>query len=53
MLSQPVVVKNIRQVLRVRTDGLCAFNQLDLMTAKLQMVSGFTLCLGFVLGAIF
>ena len=53
MLSLPVVVKNIRQVLRFRTDGLCAFNQLDLMTAKLQMVSGIMLCLGFVLGAIF
>lgn len=52
-LSLPVVVKNIRQALRYRTDGLCAFNQLDLMTAKLQMVSGLMLCVGFILGYIF
>ncbi|MBQ7254108.1 MAG: prenyltransferase [Bacteroidales bacterium] len=52
-ISLPVVVKNIRQALRYRTDGLCAFNQLDLMTAKLQMVSGLMLCVGFILGYIF
>ena len=53
MLSLPIVIKNIRQALRFKVDGIAAFNQLDLMTAKLQMISGITLCLGFILGAIF
>jgi len=53
LLSLPIVVQNIRQAQRFKTDGIAAFNQLDLMTAKLQMISGITLCLGFILGAIF
>ena len=53
LLSLPIVIQNIRQALRLKTDGIAAFNQLDLMTAKLQMISGITLCLGFILGAIF
>ena len=53
LLSLPIVIPNIRQALRFKVDGIAAFNQLDLMTAKLQMISGITLCLGFILGAIF
>ena len=52
VLSLPIVAGNIRQALRYRTEGLAAFNKLDLMTAKLQMISGITLCLGFLLGAL-
>ncbi|MBR3744219.1 MAG: prenyltransferase [Bacteroidales bacterium] len=53
LLSLPIAIKNAGQALRYRTDGLCAFNQLDLMSARQQMISGITLCLGFILGAIF
>ena len=52
LLSLPIVIKNIRQAFKFRTDGLAAFNQLDLMTAKLQMISGMMLCAGFLLGAL-
>ena len=52
VLSLPIVAKNISQALKLRTEGLSAFNQLDLMTAKLQMISGITLCVGFLLGAL-
>ena len=52
LLSLPIVIQNIRQALRLKTDGIAAFNQLDLMTAKLQMVSGITLCLGFIIAAL-
>ena len=52
LLSIPVVAKNISQALRLRTEGLAAFNRLDLMTAKLQMISGITLCLGFLIAAL-
>ncbi|MBO4557052.1 MAG: prenyltransferase [Bacteroidales bacterium] len=52
LLSLPIVIGNVKQALRYRADGLKAFTQLDLMTAKLQMVSGGLLCLGFLLGAL-
>ena len=52
VLSLPIVIGNIRQALRYQADGLAAFNKLDLMTAKLQMISGITLCAGFLLGAL-
>ena len=53
VLSLPIVIKNIGQALRFKKDGLAAFTQLDLMTAKLQMISGITLCLGFIIASIF
>ena len=52
VLSLPIVAKNISQALKLRTEGLSAFNQLDLMTAKLQMISGIMLGVGFLLGAL-
>lgn len=52
VLSLPIVIKNIRQAFKFRTEGIAAFNQLDLMSAKLQMISGITLCLGFVIAAL-
>ena len=52
VLSLPIVIKNIRQALRYKSDGLAAFNQLDLMTAKLQMISGILFCLGFIIGSL-
>ena len=52
LLSLPIVIKNIRQAFKFKTDGLAAFNQLDLMTAKLQMISGITLCLGFIIASL-
>ncbi len=51
-LSAPVVAGNIRQALKFKSEGLAAFNPLDQMTAKLQMVSGALLCLGFLIAAI-
>ena len=52
LLSLPIVFKNIGQALKLRTEGLSAFNQLDLMTAKLQMISGIMLCLGFIIATL-
>lgn len=52
LLSLPIVVKNIRQALKFNTEGRAAFNQLDLGSAKLQMISGIMLCAGFLLGAL-
>lgn len=51
-LSAPVVAGNVRQVLKFKSEGLVAFNPLDQMTAKLQMVSSVLLCLGFLIAAI-
>lgn len=52
ILSAPVVLANTKQALKYKTEGLSAFNQLDLMTAKLQMVSSICLVAGFVVSSI-
>lgn len=52
-LSLPIVIRNCRQALTYKTEGLQAYATLDLMTAQLQMVSGFSLIAGFILAIIF
>lgn len=53
LLSAPVVLRNVKQALKYKEEGLAAFNMLDLMTAQLQMVSGICLLAGFILAIIF
>ncbi|MCF0168138.1 MAG: prenyltransferase, partial [Bacteroidales bacterium] len=50
--SSAIAWQNTRQAQKYFNEGLAAFNQLDLMTAKLQMISGIGLILGFIAAAI-
>ncbi|MCF0172242.1 MAG: 1,4-dihydroxy-2-naphthoate octaprenyltransferase [Bacteroidales bacterium] len=52
LLSLPIVLKNTRQAEKYATEGLKAFNTMDLMTAKLQMISGITLFAAFAVAAL-
>lgn len=52
LLSAPVALANTKQAQRYFEVGLSAFNQLDMMSAKLQMISGFSLTLGFLIAAL-
>ncbi|MCF0176171.1 MAG: 1,4-dihydroxy-2-naphthoate octaprenyltransferase [Bacteroidales bacterium] len=52
LCSAVIALQNTRQAQKYFSEGLAAFNQLDLMTAKLQMFSGLGLILGFIVAAL-
>ena len=47
--AAPVALGNTKQALKYKTEGLSAFNMLDMMAAKLQMAFGVLLICSFVI----